>query len=44
MARILAQKLGEKFGRNFVVENRAGALDSIAMTDVVRATPDVRHQ
>ena len=40
MARILAQKLGEKFGQNFVVENRAGASGSIAMTDVVRATPD----
>ena len=40
MAQILAQKLGEKFGRNFVVENRAGASGSIAMTDLVRATPD----
>ena len=40
MARILAQKLSEKFGRNFVVENRAGASGSIAMTDLVRATPD----
>ena len=30
MARILAQKLGEKFDRNFVVENRAGASGSIA--------------
>jgi tripartite-type tricarboxylate transporter receptor subunit TctC len=40
MARILAQKLGEKFGRNFIVENRAGASGSIAMTDLVRASPD----
>ena len=40
MARILAQKLSEKFGRNFVVENRPGASGSIAMADVKRATPD----
>jgi tripartite-type tricarboxylate transporter receptor subunit TctC len=40
MARILAQKLAEKFGRNFIVENRPGASGSIAMTDVTRATPD----
>lgn len=40
MARILAQKLGEKFGRNFIVENRPGASGSIAMADVKRATPD----
>lgn len=40
MARILAQKLGEKFGRSFIVENRPGASGSIAMADVKRATPD----
>ncbi len=40
MARILAQELSEKFGRNFNVENRPGASGSIAMADVKRATPD----
>lgn len=40
MARILAQKLSEKFGRNFIIENRPGASGSIAMADVKRATPD----
>jgi tripartite-type tricarboxylate transporter receptor subunit TctC len=40
MARILAQKLGEKFGRNFIVENRPGASGSIAMTDATRAAAD----
>jgi tripartite-type tricarboxylate transporter receptor subunit TctC len=40
MARILAQKLGEKFGRNFIVENRPGASGAIAMEDVKRAAPD----
>jgi tripartite-type tricarboxylate transporter receptor subunit TctC len=40
MARILAQKLGEKFGHSFIVENRPGASGSIAMADVKRATPD----
>ena len=40
MARILAQKLGEKFGRSFIVENRIGASGAIAMADVKRAAPD----
>lgn len=40
MARILAQKLSQKFGRNFVVENRPGASGAIAMADVKRAAPD----
>ncbi len=40
MARILAQQLGEKFGRSFVVENRPGASGAIAMEDVKRAVPD----
>ena len=40
MARILAQQLGEKFGRSFVVENRPGASGAIAMADVKRAAPD----
>jgi tripartite-type tricarboxylate transporter receptor subunit TctC len=40
MARILAQQLGEKFGRSFVVENRPGASGAIAMEDVKRAAPD----
>jgi tripartite-type tricarboxylate transporter receptor subunit TctC len=40
MARILAQRLGEKFGRSFIVENRPGASGSIAMADVKRSAPD----
>jgi tripartite-type tricarboxylate transporter receptor subunit TctC len=40
MARILAQKLAEKFGRSFIVENRPGASGAIAMADVKRAAPD----
>ncbi len=40
MARILAEKLGEKFGKSFIVENRPGASGAIAMEDVKRAAPD----
>jgi len=40
MARILAQKLGETFGKSFIVENRPGASGAIAMEDVKRAAPD----
>jgi tripartite-type tricarboxylate transporter receptor subunit TctC len=40
MARILAQSLGEKFGKSFIVENRPGASGAIAMEDVKRAAPD----
>jgi tripartite-type tricarboxylate transporter receptor subunit TctC len=40
MGRILVQKLGETFGRSFIVENRPGASGAIAMADVKRSVPD----
>ena len=40
MARMLAQKFTEKFGQNFLVENRVGASGSIGTTAVARAAPD----
>ncbi len=40
MARILAQKFTERFGQNFIVENRVGASGSIGTTAVARAAPD----
>src|SRR3954447_1069815 len=40
MARILAQKFTEKFGVNFIVENRIGASGSIGTSAVARAAPD----
>src|SRR5437879_5380385 len=40
MARIVAQRLTEKLGQSFVVENRAGANGAIASEAVARAAPD----
>lgn len=40
MARIYAQKLSEKFGQQFVVENRLGAASSLAAEAVARAPAD----
>jgi tripartite-type tricarboxylate transporter receptor subunit TctC len=40
MARIYAQKLSEKFGQQFVVENRLGASGNLAADGVARAEPD----
>ena len=40
MARILAQKLSEGFGQQFIVENRAGAGGNIGMNLAAKAAPD----
>jgi len=40
IARLIGNKLGEKFGRTVVVENRAGASGLIAAQGVANAAPD----
>jgi len=40
IARILAQKLSERWGKSVIVENRPGANGGIGVTAVARATPD----
>jgi tripartite-type tricarboxylate transporter receptor subunit TctC len=40
VARLLAQRLSERLGQSFIVENRTGAGTNIATEAVVRATPD----
>lgn len=40
VARIVAPRLAEEFGQQFVVDNRAGAGGTIGTEIVVRATPD----
>lgn len=40
LARVLAQKLGDKWGQQVVSDNRAGAGSSIAAAAVAKATPD----
>lgn len=40
VARVLAQKLGEKFNQSFVVENKPGASGMIGAAAVAKASPD----
>ena len=40
MARLIGQKLHEKFGQPFIVENQAGAAGNIAMGNAARAAGD----
>ncbi|HKA81389.1 MAG TPA: tripartite tricarboxylate transporter substrate binding protein [Xanthobacteraceae bacterium] len=40
VARLVAQKLGERLGQQFVVENRVGAGGSLGSEQVARAEPD----
>src|SRR3954462_9177015 len=40
IARILAQKLSERWGQNVIVENRPGANGGIGVNQVMRAEPD----
>ena len=40
LARALAQDLGERFGQQFVVDNRAGAGGNVGAAAVAKAAPD----
>jgi tripartite-type tricarboxylate transporter receptor subunit TctC len=40
VARLLGQRLSERLGQQFVIENRSGAASNIATETVVRAPPD----
>lgn len=40
LARLIAQKLGERLGQQFIVENKPGASTRLGMESVVRAPPD----
>src|SRR5262245_59402512 len=40
VARIVAQKLGERLGQSFVIENRGGAGGTLGTASVAKAAPD----
>jgi len=40
LARLVAQKLEEKLGKPFIIENRPGAATTLAAMQAVRSTPD----
>lgn len=40
LARVLAERLRERFGQSFIVENRGGAGGNLGAASVARATPD----
>src|SRR5207302_4712080 len=40
LARLVAQKLEEKLGKPFIIENRPGAGTTLAAMQAVRSTPD----
>ena len=40
LARVTCARLSEVFGQQFVVENRVGAMGTLAAADIVRAAPD----
>jgi len=40
LARLIGQKLSERTGQQFVIENKPGAGNNIGTESVVRATPD----
>src|SRR6266540_1129544 len=40
LARLIGQRLSEKFGQQFVIENKPGAGNNIATESVVNAEPD----
>lgn len=40
ITRLVAQKLGQRLGQTFIVDNRPGAASTIAMNIVAEATPD----
>ena len=40
LARIVAERLGKRFGQAAIVENKPGASEQIAITSVTKAAPD----
>lgn len=40
LARVVAERLGKRFGQAAIVENKPGASEQIAITSVTKATPD----